>query len=231
MFRRNWKNEMTVSEVRWGMAFFALYLTVFPWLNALFQHMAANHGEGEGPVAEANVLYYAALFLMLLLIFRKSLKRDLAELMGWLPESLYGILLGLAVGGGLRLLLQRLPFPVADLIPLQYAQEYQMAPAPTLALILLLIPLVEEIVFRGLLYGRLREYSRAGALVLVSVFCAIFAVWHYAWSLGDPRYLLLSVLYLPMAVVLTLCYESVGSVWPCVVLHGGLNALTLLSAL
>lgn len=231
MFRRNWKSEMTASEVRWGMVFFALYLTVFPWVNAFIQRLAADHGEGEGPVAEANVVYYAVLFFLLLLIFRKSLKRELMELTDWLPESLYGILFGLAVGGGLRLLLQRLPFPVDDLIPLQYAQEYRMAPAPTLALILLLIPLVEEIVFRGLLYGRLREYSKAGSLLLVSLFCALFAVWHYAWSLGDPRYLLLSVLYLPMAVVLTLCYESVGSIWPCVVLHGGLNALTLLSAL
>lgn len=222
---------MTAAEVRWGMVFFALYLTVFPWLNALVQRLAANHGEGEGPVAEANVVYYALLFLLLLIIFRKSLKRDLGELMGWLPESLYGILLGLAVGGGLYLLLQRLPFPVSDLIPLQYAEEYRMAPAATLVLLLLLIPLVEEIVFRGLLYGRLREYSRVGALLLASVFCAMFAVWHYAWSLGDPRYLLLSVLYLPMAVVLNLCYENVGNIWPCVALHGGLNALVLLSAL
>lgn len=227
MFRRNWKSELSPGARQRGMALFLLYVFVFPRLNAWIQRLATGEGEQEVLVAEANVIYYAILFILALFTFWGQLKRDLAGLVDWLPENLCGIMAGLVGAGGLRLLLQRLPFPVADPIPLQYAQEYLLAPVPTLTLILLLIPLVEETMYRGFLYGQLREYSKPAAMLLVTVAYAFSMVWRYAWDFGDPRYLILTVLYLPMSAALTLCYESGGSIWACTVLHGGLNALML----
>ena len=43
--------------------------------------------------------------------------------------------------------------------------------------------------------------------------------------------LLLALLYLPVSAALTWCYERGGSVWGCVLLHGGLNGLTLFMTL
>lgn len=229
MFRRDWKFTLSPARQRWGWIYLLLYLLVFPRLNAWCQKLA--FGEGEILVAEANVAYYAILFALALPIFWRMLKEDLAGLWDWLPENLCGLALGQVGGVILRSLLRLLPFPVEDPIPIQYAQEFLMAPGPTLTLILLLIPLVEEIVFRGFLYGRLREYGKGLAAVLVTVGYALFLVWRYAWDFGDPRYLLLTALYLPFSAGLTLCRENGGSVWSCVVLHAGLNGFLLLSAL
>ena len=229
MFRRNWKNQMTSFEIRGGLVFLALYLLVFPRLNALAQQLLA--GDGELPVAQANVIYYAILLVLLLLLLWRSLKEDLSGLFQWLPENLLGIGVGLLAGGGLYFALKKLPFPVSDPISAQYAQEFRLAPVPTLVLILVLIPLVEEMVYRGIFYGHLRAYSRPLAVVLCPLLYALSLVWRYALEFADPRYLLLALLYLPMSCALTLCYENGGSVWGTALLHAGLNGATLMFAL
>ena len=222
MLRRSWKTEMTDGERGRGLVFFLLYLLVFPRMNAFLQRLLL--GEVEVMVAEANVVYYGFLFAMALLVFWGFLKKDFLSLLDWLPENLFAVGVALLLAGGLQAVLSLLPFPVADPIALQYAQEYRLAPAPTLALILLLIPVVEETLFRGLVCGTLRGYSRNLAF-------AVAVVWRYALEWKDPRYLLLTIVYLPMSVALTWCYDRGGSVWSCVVLHGLLNGLVLIMAL
>lgn len=229
MPRRSWKTEMTASENRRGLVFVLLYLLVFPRVNAWLQKLWM--GDGEVLVAEANILYYAVLFTLSLFIFWDFLKKDFVGLLSWLPENLFSVSVGLLMAGGLHAVLTLVPFPVADPISLQYAQEFRAAPAPILVLVLLLIPVVEETVYRGFLYGNLRTYSRPVAFVFSVVFYAVGLVWRYALDFSDPRYLLLSILYIPMSIALTWCYDRGGSLWACVVLHGGLNGLILYMAL
>lgn len=229
MLRRSWKTEMTASERQRGLVFLLLYLLVFPRVNAWLQKLWM--GDGEVLVAEANILYYAILFTLCLFIFWDFLKKDFEGLLGWLPENLFSVAVGLLIAGGLHAVLTLIPFPVSDPISLQYAQEFRAAPAPILALILLLIPVVEETVYRGLIYGNLRTYSRPVAFVFSVAFYAVGLVWRYALDFSDPRYLLLAILYIPMSIALTWCYDRGGSLWGCVVLHGGLNGMILYMAL
>ena len=229
MFRRSWKSKMTVSERKRGLVFFLLYLLVFPRLNAWAQRVLM--GDGETPVAEANVVYYVFLFALALFVFWSFLRKDFVDLLDWLPENLFSIAVGFLVAGGLYVLLEPMPFLVSDPIAGQYAEQFRAAPIPTLALILLLIPVVEETLFRGLAYGTLRAYSRPLAGVVSAAFYALSIVWRYALEYGELRYLLLALLYLPVSAALTWCYERGGSVWGCVLLHGGLNGLTLFMTL
>lgn len=229
MFRRSWRSPMTDAESRRGMVFFLLYFFLFPYLNAFVQRLI--FGDAETLIAEANVVYYGILFALCLVLFWNFLKEDFQGLMDWLPENTAGILLGLVGAGVLNALLRLLPFPVADPIPQQYAAEFGAAPIPTLVLLLLLIPLVEETLFRGLLFGQFRGYSRSLAYVLTSVFYALAAVWRYALERGDARYLLLSAAYLPLSIACTWCYDNGGSVWATAFLHAGLNGVILFLAL
>ena len=102
-----------------------------------------------------------------------------------------------------------------------------MAPLPTVMLVLVLIPVVEEVLFRGLLFGSLRRYSRPAAYLISIVVYAFSCVWRYALDYGDPRYLLLTVLYLPVSAALTWCYDNGGSVWGTAVLHAAINGAAL----
>ena len=229
MFRRSWKTQMTPAQRILGLVFFLLYLSVFPMVNLFLQRMW--FGETEPLVAQANVIYYALLLGLLLLLLWRFLKEDLIGLVEWIPENLLGVGAGLIGAGGLYYVLRRLPFPVADPISTQYAQEFRVAPVPVLVLILVLIPLVEEIAYRGILYGCLRAYSRPLAAVVCTLLYALALVWRYALEFSDPRYLLLALLYLPMSCALTLCYENGGSIWGSALLHAGLNGATLMFAL
>lgn len=226
---RSWKTDLTRAETLRGWVLFLLYLFVLPLLNARAQKYFA--GDGEVLVAEANVIYYVLVFLLVLASFWGFLRRDFQTLFDWLPENLFWVVAGLLGAGALRVLLSQLPFPVSDPILAQYLEEFRVAPVPTLALILVLIPLAEETLYRGLLLGRLRDYHRGAALAVCTILYALARVWRYALETGDARYLLLAVLYLPMSLALNLCYDRGGSVWAAVVLHGGINALVLLIAL
>ena len=229
MPHRNWKTPMTAFETKGGLVFTVLYLFLFPRLGGRMQELLA--GDGEPLVAEANVIYYAILLGLLLVLLWRFLKKDLSGFFSGLSRNLVDMGVALLAAGGAYFVLKKLPFPVADPISLQYAQEFRLAPVPVWVLILVLIPLVEEMVYRGILYGTLREYNRPLAVAFCTVLYSLALVWRYALDFSDPRYLLLALLYLPMSCALTLCYERVGSVWGTALVHAGLNGATLMFAL
>lgn len=229
MFRPGWKSLMTPLEVRLGLVFFLLYYLAFPRLNALVQRQF--FGDGEVLVPEANVVYYVLVFLASFFLFHRFLREDFLDLLEWLPENLAAAGLALVLAVGARLLLSFLPLPVEDLIARQYAEQFRVAPVPTLTLILVLIPLMEETLYRGLLYGLMRKFDKKLALVVCILFYVLSLLWRYAYEAGDPSILLLSLLYLPLSAAATLCYEAGGSVWAATLVHGGFNGLLLYLAL
>jgi membrane protease YdiL (CAAX protease family) len=80
-------------------------------------------------------------------------------------------------------------------------------------------PMVEEILFRGLLYGWLRGRLGVAAAVVLSAF--LFALVH-----GIP---MLMPAIAVQGVLLALLYERSGSLWPAIVMHGTFNAIMTLA--
>lgn len=229
MAQHKFRPQMTASERKRGWVFFGLYLLVFPYLNGWAQKYLM--GDGEAPVAEANVVYYALLFVLALLVFWTFLRHAFSLLLDWLPENLFAFVTGLAGAGVLHALVMLLPYPVENPVNMQYMQEYAMAPGATVVLVVLLIPLIEETLFRGLVFGSLRHYSRPLAYVVTVALYALACVWRYALDFGDPRYLLLMAQYLPMSLALAWCYDNGGSIWSTVALHMAINGFTLASVI
>lgn len=74
-------------------------------------------------------------------------------------------------------------------------------------------PIVEEIVFRGLLYGWLRERIGAG-----------FGIWLSALAFSGAHGILLLVPALALqGAILAYLYEKSGSLWPPILVHGTFN--------
>ncbi|WP_243141824.1 CPBP family intramembrane glutamic endopeptidase [Lawsonibacter faecis] len=227
MVRHKWRPQMTDSERRRGWVFFALYLLVFPYLNAWAQRLLM--GEGEAPVAEANVVYYVLLFALALLVFWTFLRHGFSLLVDWLPENAFAFVTGLAGAGLLHFLVTLIPYPVQNPSEMQYLQEFAISPVATAVLLVVLIPLIEETLFRGLVFGSLRQYSRPLAYVVSVLVYALACVWRYALEIGDPAYLLLFIQYLPMSLALAWCYDNGGSIWSAVALHMTINGFMLFS--
>ena len=103
------------------------------------------------------------------------------------------------------------------------------APHMTLLILVFLAPFVEETLFRGLVFGGLREKSR---LLAYAASCALFAlahVWQFAVAGRDMAYFLLMAQYLIPGLVLAWAYEHSGTLWASIGLHAGVNALSALA--
>ena len=223
--RRPWRPQLTQAEMGRGWVFFALYVLVFPWVMGWVQRSF----HGELPVAESNVVYYLLAATLVLLVFWSFLRHGLDLLLDFLPENLFALSTGLVGAGVLHLLTRLIPLPVENPNDFNYPEQFALAPLATVVILVVLMPLVEETLFRGLLFSTSRHYSRVLAYVLSVLVYAVYCVWQfiYAYDSLDFRYLLLFIRYLPMSLALTWCYDNGGSIWSPIVLHMLLNAVTL----
>lgn len=225
--RRQWRPQMTHDEFVRGWVFFLLYFLVFPFVMAGIQWVFDQHWSLYLSDAEANVLYYLLSTVLVLLVFWSFLRNAVDILLDYLPENLLAVGVGLVGAGVLHLLVSLIPLPVEDPNVEIYAEQFAVSPQATIAIVALLMPIVEEVLFRGLVFGGLRRYSRPlGYIASVGLF-TLYCVWTFAFSFGDARYLLLAVRYLPMALALTWCYDKGGSIWAPVALHMLINGVRL----
>lgn len=227
--RRPWRPQLTQAEMGRGWVFFALYVLLFPWVMGWVQRSF----HGELPVAEANVVYYLLSATLVFLVFWTFLKHGFHLLLDWLPENLFAFGTGLAGWAVLSFLVGLIPLPVKNPNLLSYPEQYALAPLATVVILVVLMPVVEEPLFRGLLFGTSRRYSRILGYVLSTLVYALYCVWQFVYTYGtiDFRYLLLIVEYLPMSLALTWCYNNGGSIWSPIALHVVINAVTLVRAL
>ncbi|MDN3506233.1 MAG: CPBP family intramembrane metalloprotease [Simkaniaceae bacterium] len=91
--------------------------------------------------------------------------------------------------------------------------------------VLILAPLIEEYLFRGVLQTYCRKWLGSGAAILISALC--FALFHYAPTQGLGNIpLLLSLFFL--GGYLGFLYERQGSLWAPIGLHMTFNAVSAL---
>ena len=222
--------QMSRLELVRGLIFFALFFLVFPALRMpaewFFDHFFGLYLSE----AMSAMVYYYLTGILTALLFRSFLKNDLYVLLDFLPENLSSCAAGLAGALALQFLVNRLPYPVENPNPASWAEQYAYSPAATAVIVVLLMPFIEEVLFRGLVFGFLRRYSRLAAWLVSTLLFMVYSVWTFAVAYGDMRYLVLAVQYLPMAAALTWCYERGGSICSCAVLHALLNILTLFQA-
>jgi hypothetical protein len=148
--------------------------------------------------------------------------------LGWRFDHAWReVLTGIAAAGVIVLpvaTLESLSRSVFGLAP----EEHPLVPvlaaadgwAASLFLILgacVIIPALEETLFRGVLYGALRRHVSGGAAVIVSA--VVFSAGHLSWA-GFLSYLLVGVL-------LAWLYERSGSLLAPAVAHGAFNAFNV----
>jgi membrane protease YdiL (CAAX protease family) len=99
-------------------------------------------------------------------------------------------------------------------------QARSVDPLPVLILFtVILAPISEEMVFRGMLFGSFREDYPPRRAALVSA--AIFGVMHITTGVSAIPLVIL------MGYLLALLYERTGSIIPCILVHMALNSVTL----
>ena len=181
--------------------------------------------------AQINFVYYLVNFFAISLILRKFLWQN-AERMSMYPGYFFRVvLLGLArylvlnsLVGYLLLWLDPGYFNANDAaIAEMVHSELTLIAAGTI----LLVPLAEECLFRGLIFGNLRKKSRLLAYILS---LAAFSVIHITGYIGiyTPMQLLISFLsYLPAGLCLAWAYEKADTIFAPILIHAAVNAIAI----
>lgn len=222
---KNLSISMTDSE-RWG-AWVYLFIDIF-FLPAAINLLNAGLSQ---PLSDAvtNFLYFLINFISLTVICRrfliKSLKSAVAEPFLCLKTAFFGFLL-------LRFLQFAIGYITILLLPDYVNQNDQniakiIAQNPVLVRIgvIALVPLAEEVLFRGLIFRELYGKNKVAAyLVSSAAFCAIHLIQYL--PLYDPITLLFSFLqYLPAGLCLGWAYVKADTIVAPILIHIAVNQI------
>ncbi|MCS7157676.1 MAG: CPBP family intramembrane metalloprotease [Blastocatellia bacterium] len=223
----------------WGLAaalalwiFFIFAITLLPALGVFFWATARGYSPAdldrlhgpEGTLVQVSMLFFAHLLTLLIgwVVVTQGRRRPFLRTLGWgwHPRFRFRHVV-LTVGG-----LYGFIFALSLLLPSRetaFDRLLQISPHVRVVIALLAVgtaPLVEELVYRGVLYPALQvRLGRPRAIAFVTI---LFAVVHY------PQYsasTLILVAVTVLSFVITLIRAYTGQLLPCVVTHLIYNAI------
>lgn len=214
---------MTHSERIWGIRYLLFQLVFLGSLIALALHLVYP-GFSD---ALLNFLYFTINTLATSWIFRRFLKASAIHfsqsLKNILPYAVSGYILYWILNIGLSVIIT-LAFPDhfnvndAGISLISQGHFWLMAIGS-----ILLAPIAEELLYRGLIFGTLHRRSRALAYgVSILIFCAI----HVSGYVGIYPLPLLAVSflqYIPGGLILAWAYEKSGNILCPVLIHMAIN--------
>ncbi|MBQ2896010.1 MAG: CPBP family intramembrane metalloprotease [Oscillospiraceae bacterium] len=231
MAKQKASTYMSNGELIAGVIFFVIYLLVLPFaVDPAFDLIAKLLGTGISDALRSAVYYYV-MFAVTLVIFHNFLSRTSRQAMDRLGEVCKNILLGMVAMYGLNELVYRLTNLVmtnrTNLNDTTIFAQIEDVPRTTLLIIIFVAPFVEEVLFRGLVFGNLKSKYRVAAYIVSCLLFAALHVWQFAVVNRDMTYFLLMVQYLVPGLVLAWVYERSGTLWTSIGLHMAVNAMAV----
>ena len=178
----------------------------------------------------SNFVYFAVSALFILIVMHSYLRHSFGDLVDCHVDALTGIVVGYFGYYIVRWLMSLIfwivgwsGFPAVTGILSQVRLNSNVMPIVAI----ILAPLVEEVLFRGVVFGGLRHKSRLLAYIVAFLVYGFYCVWSRCFS-GFGWDLLIDFLYyLPASLALCWCYEKGGSIWASVLLHILINILSI----
>lgn len=233
MAKKHTSLYMTAGEQIAGVVFFVIYLLVLPFATGPIFRFTERLIDTNIPRHVENLIYYYVLFAVTVVIFHGFLGRTTRNFFDRFAFSGKTVLVGLIGFYGLNELVYRLVNLVitsrTNLNDTTISAQIDDAPRSTLLIIIFLAPFVEEVLFRGLVFGNLKNKSRLLAYVVSCALFALLHVWQFAVVHQDATYFLLCVQYLVPGLVLAWAYEHSGTLWSSIAVHAVVNALSALA--
>ena len=210
-----------------GWIYFPIHVVVLPLFLGTALYLIAGAMPSD---ITCNIWYYAIGLAFTLVAMWKFLRQSYENMLNRFAYSFAMILAAYAVDLLLSLVLQlfmtflgELPVPNNDTIMDLAGQNYRRM----FAVAVFMAPLVEECLFRGVVFGTIRQKSRFFAYFVSVLLFSLYHVWQYALVYADPIYLLSALQYVPVSIALAYCYDRTQSIWPPVFFHMFINALSL----
>lgn len=217
----------TDKEQIWGLVYLLFSLLVLPSLLSGFNALL------PAPMNKAwfNFLYFSLNFLFIIWIFHGMFRRSLTYAGSHFWDFLLAVLVGAGVywlcNWGLSLLFGWL-FP--DFINLNDSSISAMVHDHFGIMLIgtaILVPVAEEALHRGLIFGSLYPKSHAAAYILSTVIFSAVHTMQYIGAYSTRNLLLAFAQYIPAGLALAWAYRKSGSIFAPIVIHALINAIGL----
>lgn len=221
--------HLTDREQIWAIIYLLFSFFLLPEL------LAVMNGYLPTPLGKLwlNFLYFTINFLFILWIFGGFFKRSLICAGQNVIDFLVAIALGSAFywlcSWGYGWLLGRF-FP--EFVNLNDGSISEMVHENFTVMFLgtaIFVPVAEEALHRGLIFGSLYPKSHAAAYILsTSIFAAVH-IMGYVGVYSMPNLILAFIQYLPAGLALAWAYRRSGSIFAPMLMHAVINAVGVLS--
>lgn len=223
------QNTMTKAEYIFGICYLAAQQFAIPFLLLVVATLLGM----EMSSLWINIAFFAVNFVVILFAFWRYLGKNLRHLgrnfLSVLGVCVAGFLLYWSANFLMSLLIY-LNFPDyanANDVHIQSmaSEQYWVIFASSV----LLVPLTEETLYRGVIFGFLDRYSRPLAYIFsVSVFAAIHVVGYIGTT--EPIYLPVGMLqYVPAGLCLSWAYARTDTIFAPVMIHTAVNLMGMLA--
>ena len=222
------KKHITVSfhrgELLWGWLYMAAEFLILPsvlyWISdRLFPGISDS---------EVNFLFYFVNFLATLLIFRKFLSRNWGTAKNNLLRMGLYVLLGLFLYWASSLVMAEVTYYLmpdfVNINDMSIAAMSQGGFLLTAIGTVILVPVAEECLFRGLLCRGMYSQSRWAAYAISSL---CFCLPHVSAYIGSYDWAVLAlcfIQYLPAGLILAWSYEKSNTIFTPILIHTIINA-------
>ena len=216
--------NLTKKERMTGIAYIPIHAAGLPYL-LIFGSLIIF---GTMDTALLTAVHYSVSFFIVLALFFRYLRDSFTDMCKSFGKTLKAVLLGFGVYFILQfamiMLLNNTPVmgeinPNQAAIAQSAAQNFSMIAVVAV----LLAPIVEEVIFRGALFGSLRLKSRILAYVVSAVVFSMYHLWPEFVFNFRPELWLFLLQYVPGSIAIAWSFERGGTIWSPIFLHALIN--------
>lgn len=183
----------------------------------------------DGPYL--NLVYYAISFLVILILMFTYLRATFEDLCDHFWASVKAIILGYVMYYAIAfvctyiliLLNPAASNPNNETIIADAIQNANVMKVVTV----LLAPIVEEVLFRGVVFGTIRKKSRLAAYIVSTLIFAFYHIWQYLLIGFDPKIFLYLLQYIGPSIALAWSYENSKNLWTPIFIHMLINFISV----
>lgn len=218
-------NHMSRGQLIFGLLYLPCHVFILP---VVLPSMMVSLGVSD--LGTINLVYYTISICAVLAVFWSHLRAHFDTLLDRVGWCLITFLMALGIDYLLSLGVSSIVLALSgggenpnDSAIMEIAMDSEGA---VKAVAIFMAPIVEEVLFRGAIFGGVRERSRVAAYALSMLIFALYHVWQYALVYADWTVLIYVLQYLPVSFALAWAYERSGSIWVPIGFHMMINSLS-----
>lgn len=234
MRKKGFMLPMKKSERIFGWMYAVVHIFLLPYMMGLLFVLILNSGLGiseETIDKYSNLIYYGFGFLMILLFMHDYLKATFYDLCDNKFDTLQAVAMGYLFYYGMAYIVALIISAIAgetvnpnnDTVISEFLKNKNIM----MAVAAIIAPIVEEVLFRGVIFGTIRRRSRITAYIVSALVFAVYHLWTYLLHDFSTDLLWDLLQYIPGGIALAWTYERAKNLWASIALHIIINFIAV----